>query len=183
MDNYDLVMKAIRVINSPGTLNIGARRITISTCGIIPGIKRLAEEGLQVELSVSLHSADDKIRSRLMPVNKKYPLNDLIIACKDYIRKTNRQVTFEYCLVDGLNSELPEAQKLVTMLKGINCKVNLIPFNPVSERIFSPPGKIKILLFKDYLLKHGLNVTLRRERGRDIEAACGQLRLRTQDED
>ncbi len=182
MDNYDNVIKAIRIINSPETLNIGARRITISTCGIVPGIKRLANEGLQVELSVSLHSADDKMRSQLMPVNKKYPLKDLIASCKEYIQETNRQVTFEYCLIGGVNSELPEAHKLVTMLQGINCKINLILFNPVSERRFFPPGKIKVLLFKDYLLKHGLNVTLRRERGRDINAACGQLRLRAQDE-
>ncbi|MFH1397788.1 MAG: 23S rRNA (adenine(2503)-C(2))-methyltransferase RlmN [Candidatus Omnitrophota bacterium] len=182
MDNYDFVMKAIRIINSPETLNIGARRITVSTCGIIPGIKKLSAEGLQVELSVSIHSADDKIRSQLMPVNNKYPLKDLIASCKEYIQKTNRQVTFEYCLIEGVNSGLPEAHKLVTMLKGMNCKINLIPFNPVSEKSFDPPGKIPVLLFKDYLLKHGLNVTLRRERGRDINAACGQLRLRAQDE-
>lgn len=182
MDNYDNVMKAIRAINSPETLNIGARRITISTCGIIPGIKRLSAEGLQVELSVSIHSADDKIRSQLMPVNKKYSLNDLIASCKEYIQETNRQVTFEYCLIDGVNSGLPEAQNLVTILRGMSCKINLIPFNPVSEKRFVPPGKIKVLLFKDYLVKHGLNVTLRRERGRDIDAACGQLRLRAQDE-
>ncbi|MBU0503007.1 MAG: 23S rRNA (adenine(2503)-C(2))-methyltransferase RlmN [Candidatus Omnitrophota bacterium] len=182
MDNYDNVMKAIRIINSPETLNIGARRITISTCGIIPGIKRLSGEGLQVELSVSLHSPDDLVRSQLMPVNKKYPLKNLILACKEYIQKTNRQVTFEYCLVEGINSGLPEAQKLVTMLLGLNCKVNLIPFNPAGENNFAPPGKIKVLLFRDYLIKHGLNVTLRKERGRDIDAACGQLRLRTQNE-
>lgn len=182
MDNYDNVMKAIRIINSPETLNIGARRITISTCGIIPGIKKLSGEGLQVELSVSLHSPDDKVRSQLMPVNKKYPLKDLILACEEYIQKTNRQVTFEYCLVDGINSGLPEALNLVTMLRGLNCKINLILFNPVSESNFFPPGKIKVLLFRDFLIKHGLNVTLRKERGADIDAACGQLRLRVQNE-
>ncbi|MFH1269789.1 MAG: 23S rRNA (adenine(2503)-C(2))-methyltransferase RlmN [Candidatus Omnitrophota bacterium] len=178
LDNYDNVIKAVRTINSPAGLNIGARRITISTCGIIPGIERLAGEGLQIELSVSLHAADDKTRSRLMPINKIYPLKDLITACREYIKKTNRQITFEYILIKDINSGLQNALKLSKILKGLNCKINLIPCNIIKELKVEPPEKPEILLFRDYLLKSGINVTLRRPRGEDIEAACGQLRLR-----
>ena len=177
LDNYDSVLKTIRIINSPDTFNIAARRLTISTCGIIPGIKRLAKEKLQVELSVSLHAADNKTRSRIMPVNKAYPLLTLIDACRNYIEETGRQITFEYVLIKGINSDLQSAQNLVKILKGLNCKVNLIPVNTVKEFNFSPPGKIEILFFKNYLLKAGLNITLRKPRGQDIEAACGQLKF------
>jgi 23S rRNA (adenine2503-C2)-methyltransferase len=177
LDNYENVIKAIRSINSPEGLHIGARRITISTCGIIPGIKRLANEGLQIELSVSLHAPDEKLRSQIMPVNKKYPLKELILACKEYIEDTNRQVTFEYVLIKGINSDLQNALNLSRILKGLNCKVNLIPANVVEECRIEPPKKLEILLFRDLLLKHGVNVTLRKPRGKDIEAACGQLRL------
>ena len=179
LDNYENVIKAIRIINSKDTFNIGARRITISTCGIIPAIKRLSDENLQVELSISLHSADDKIRSLLMPINKIYPLRDLISTCKEYIQKTNRQITFEYILIKGINSDLPSAKKLTNILKGLRlCKVNLIPANPIKELNIEPPNKLEVLLFRDFLLKSGINVTLRRPRGRDIQASCGQLRLR-----
>jgi len=178
LDNYENLLSAIRRINSQDCLGIGARRITISTCGLVPGIQRLAEEGLQIELSVSLHAADDKTRSRLMPINKKYPLRELIATCAKYIAETNRQVTFEYILASGVNSDLQNAQRLSTILEGLNCKVNLIPANPVSASCLKPPGKLEVLLFKDYLIKHGMNVTLRRERGQDIEAACGQLRAK-----
>jgi len=181
LDNYDNLLKAIRVINSADAFNIGARRITISTCGIIPGIKRLQEEDLQVELSISLHAADDKLRSRIMPVNQKYPLADLIKCCHEYIERTNRQITFEYILVKGLNSDLLSAQKLAILLRNLRlAKVNLIPVNPVfqsSVRIISPSAS-EVNSFKDYLFKAGLNVTLRKERGQDIDAACGQLRLK-----
>lgn len=179
LDNYDNVMRVIRIINSPDGLNISARRITLSTCGIIPGIRRLSEEGLQIELSISLHAADDKTRSALMPLNKKYPLKDLIQACREYIEKTNRQITFEYILIKDANSDLQNAKNLVKILKGLRlCKVNLITANPVKELNIEPPNKLDILLFKDCLLKSGVNVTLRKPRGEDIEAACGQLRLR-----
>lgn len=179
LDNYENVLKAIRIINSPDALNIGARRITISTSGIIPGIERLAGEDLQIELSVSLHAADDKTRSQLMPVNKKYPLADLIKCCHDYIAKTNRQITFEYILIKGLNSNLTSAQNLVKLLKDLRlAKVNLIPANPIPELKIAPPSKAEISAFKECLFKSGINVTLRQERGKDIEAACGQLRLR-----
>lgn len=180
LDNYEEVMKAIKIINSPLGLNIGARRITISTSGIIPGIQKLAGEGLQIELSVSLHAANDELRSRLMPINKKYPLKSLIGSCKEYSAKTNRQVTFEYILIKGLNSDLKDAQDLVKLLSGWKlAKVNLIPSNPVSELGgLEAPEKREVMLFRDYLEKQGLNVTLRKERGEDISAACGQLRLR-----
>ncbi|MDD4980239.1 MAG: 23S rRNA (adenine(2503)-C(2))-methyltransferase RlmN [Candidatus Omnitrophica bacterium] len=179
LDNYENVIKAIRIINSPDALGIGARRITISTCGIIPGIKRLAQEGLQVELSVSLHAADDKTRSEVMPINKKYPLKELITACRGYIQKTNRQITFEYILMQGINSGLQNARNLIKILKGLGLvKVNLIPANPIRELKVTPPAEGEIRFFRDYLVKGGLQVTLRRERGEDIEASCGQLRLR-----
>lgn len=178
LDNYDNVLKAARIINSPDGLNIGARRITISTAGSIPGIKRLSHEKLQVELSVSLHAADDKTRSLIMPINKIYPLKELIKACREYIKKTDRQITFEYILTKGINSDLQNAKRLSTILKGLNCKVNLIPCNPVNQLKAEPPNKLEILLFKDTLLKSGINVTLRKPRGEDIQAACGQLRLR-----
>jgi len=179
LENYDAVLKAIRIINSSYSLNIGARRITISTCGIIPGIKRLANEDLQIELSISLHAADDKTRNSLVPINKKYPLKELISACKEYIDKTNRQITFEYILIRGINSDLQNARKLSTMLKGLKlCKVNIIPCNFIKELKVEPPKTTEILLFKNYLLRQGINVTLRKPRGQDIEGACGQLRLR-----
>ncbi|MBU1870100.1 MAG: 23S rRNA (adenine(2503)-C(2))-methyltransferase RlmN, partial [Candidatus Omnitrophica bacterium] len=184
LDNYDNVLKAVRMINAPYGMNIGARRITISTCGIPPAIRKLAQEGLQIELSISLHAADDKKRSSLMPINKKYPLADLFSACKEYIEKTNRQITFEYILIKGLNSDLQSALNLSKILNTLKlAKVNLIPANPVDPALarkgwMEPPNKLEILMFKDKLIKSGVNVTLRRPRGADIEAACGQLRLR-----
>ena len=179
LDNYENVLKAIRVINAPVAFNIGARRITISTCGIIPGIKRLTLENLQIELSISLHAAIDKTRSQLMPVNNKYPLAALIKCCQEYIAKTNRQITFEYILIKGVNADLAAAQNLVKLLKDLRlAKVNLIPANPIPELKIIPADSAQIISFKEYLFKAGLNVTLRRQRGQDIDAACGQLRLR-----
>ena len=178
LDNYDNLLKTIRIINSSQTLGIGARRITISTCGLVPQINRLAEEGLQIELSVSLHTPDDKIRTQLMPINRKYPIRELIKASAEYIKKTGRQITFEYILIKDLNSDLQNAKKLSTILQGLNCKVNLIPCNTQEGQDIGPPKKSEILLFRDSLLRSGINVTLRRPRGEDIDAACGQLRLR-----
>ena len=179
LDNYDNLLKAVRIINSSYALNIGVRKITISTCGIIPAIEKLSKEGLQVELSVSLHAGDDKTRSALMPVNKKYPLKDLIRACRRYSDITKRQITFEYVLIRGINSDLQNARILSKILDNFRlCKVNLIPSNIISKYNFEPPNKLEVLLFKDYLIKQGINVTLRRPRGVDIDAACGQLRLR-----
>lgn len=177
-DNYDNVLNAVRVINSADAFNIGARRITISTSGVINGIKKLSGEGLQIELSVSLHAADKHTRDLIMPVNRIYPLEDLIEACKDYIARTNRQVTFEYILIKDLNCDLKNAGNLGKLLKGMNAKVNLIPANLIEELNIAPPGRKEVLSFKDMLLKLGINVTLRKPRGADIAAACGQLRLR-----
>lgn len=179
LDNYANVLQAVRMINSPDAFNIGARHITISTCGIIPGINKLKEEDLQVELSVSLHAADDKLRTEIMPVNRKYPLGELIPCCNEYIEATNRQITFEYILIKGLNSDLSCARKLAILLSGLRlAKVNLIPANPVSGKKISPPSAAQALCFKECLAKSGVNVTLRKRRGADIDAACGQLRLR-----
>ncbi|MEW6074873.1 MAG: 23S rRNA (adenine(2503)-C(2))-methyltransferase RlmN [Candidatus Omnitrophota bacterium] len=177
-DNYDNVLKAARVINADYGLHIGARRITISTCGIPEGIKRLAKENLQIELSVSLHAADDAVRSKLMPVNRKYPLNVLFSAIKEYVKTTNRQVTFEYVLVDGANNGLKDAARLVALLKALNCKVNLIPYNPVEAGRLKAPSRESVKEFKGFLEKKGVTVTVRRSRGQDIDAACGQLRMR-----
>ena len=178
-DNYENVLKAIRVINAPEGVNIAARRITISTCGVIPGIKRLSQEGLQVELSISLHAAFDALRSQLVPVNKKYPLQELIAACDAYSKVTNRQVTFEYVLIKGVNSSLQDARELVRIMKKVRLsKVNLIPVNAVMGKGIEPPQKLDVFFFRDHVLKEGIPVTLRRSRGADIDAACGQLGLR-----
>lgn len=181
LDNYDRVLETARLINSPGALAIGARRITISTCGIIPGIRRLAQEGMQIELSVSLHAADDATRSRIMPVNRKYPLKELLKGCGDYAESTGRQVTFEYILISGLNSGLQNADRLGTILRGMNCKVNLIPFNAVPGGEWTAPGRAQTREFRERLMKSGVQATLRMPRGQDIDAACGQLRLRYED--
>ncbi|MCX5710911.1 MAG: 23S rRNA (adenine(2503)-C(2))-methyltransferase RlmN [Candidatus Omnitrophica bacterium] len=178
LDNYDAVLKAIRIINSKESLNIGARRITISTSGVAPGIRKLIGEDLQFELSVSLHSADDAVRSKIMPINKIYPLNILIAACNEYIRKTGRQITFEYVLIKNLNSDIHSCQKLVALIKDLRLvKVNLIPANIVKECRIEPPGRAEIQMFRNHLSKHKIPATLRKSRGEDIEAACGQLRL------
>jgi 23S rRNA (adenine2503-C2)-methyltransferase len=179
LDNYDNVLGAIRIINSPLAFNIGARRITISTCGVIPGIKRLQDEDLQIELSISLHSAVDKVRSALMPVNNKYPLAALMKCCQEYVAKTNRQITFEYILIKGVNADIAAAGSLARMLKSLRlAKVNLIPANSVPEAKIASPEVAQVVSFKNHLLRAGVNVTLRRERGQDIDAACGQLRLK-----
>ena len=178
LDNYENVLKAIRIINDSRGFNIGARRITISTCGIIPGIKRLSAEGLQVELSVSLHASDDKTRARLMPVNKKYPLKDLISACKEYGALTKRQVTFEYVLIKGLNCSKEAADNLIKLLSGWECKVNLLVYNPVKEFPYQPAEEREVEFFVWLLRKKGIVVTLRKPRGKDIDGACGQLRAK-----
>ncbi len=178
LDNYENVLKAVRIINAPRGFNIGARRITISTCGIIPGIKRLSGEGLQIELSVSLHAADDKTRTRLMPVNKKYPLKDLISVCKEYAAATKRQVTFEYVLIKGLNCSREAADNLTGLLSGWECKLNLLVYNPVQEFPYQSADEREIEFFVWLLRKQRIMVTMRRSRGKDIDGACGQLRLK-----
>ncbi|MFC1592511.1 23S rRNA (adenine(2503)-C(2))-methyltransferase RlmN [Candidatus Omnitrophota bacterium] len=176
-DNYDNLLAAIRILNASDSLNIGARKMTISTCGLLPGIKKLSRENIQVELSVSLHAADNQTRTFLMPVNKKYPLEELLSACRDYYKQTKRQVTFEYILIQGINCGLKQADKLAGMLSGFDAKVNLIPINVFRDQ-FSAPKKSDVILFRDILLKAGVPATIRRQRGADIEAACGQLRIK-----
>jgi 23S rRNA (adenine2503-C2)-methyltransferase len=179
-DNYDNVLRALRILNDQKGINIGARHITISTCGVVPGIRRLAEEGIQFELSVSLHAPDDALRNRLMPVNRRWPVAEVIAACRDYFAKTGRVVTFEYTLVKGLNDTPQHADALSRLLRGMPCKVNLIPLSPVEGFDGERPGDRACLAFLDRLLRAGFATTLRQSRGRDVDAACGQLRLRKQ---
>lgn len=178
-DNYDAVMKAIRILNDPDGLGIGARRLTISTAGLIPGIQRLAGEGLQVELSVSLHAPDDALRSTLMPINRKYPLADLIAACADYTRQTKRIITFEYTLIRDVNDSRNQAFTLAALLKPFACRVNLIPLSPVPEYPHQGPLPETLDLFLETLNRQGINATCRFSRGKGVNAACGQLRLGT----
>ena len=175
--NYEAVFKALRILNDAEGLNIGARRITVSTCGVVPGIERMADEGLQIELSVSLHAPDDELRTRLMPVNKRWPLAALIPACRAYVEKTGRIITFEYTLVAGLNDSPRHARALVNLLRGMKCRVNLIPLSPVAEFAGEAPAERVCGAFLQTLERAGLNATLRRSRGGGADAACGQLRL------
>ncbi|MFQ6794524.1 23S rRNA (adenine(2503)-C(2))-methyltransferase RlmN [Thomasclavelia sp.] len=175
-DNYDNVMEFVRIINHPHGLAIGARHITISTCGMIPGIEKYSNEGIQTNLAISLHAPNDEIRNTLMPINKTYPLDDLRVAVSDYIAKTNRRVTFEYILLKDINDSLVCARQLAHYLRGLNAYVNLIPYNPVDEHGYQPSSKETVEMFKSELLRLHINVTLRKEHGRDIDGACGQLR-------
>ena len=179
--NYDNVIKAVGIMNSPLGLGIGARKITVSTAGYIPGMKRFMQEKEQFELSVSLHAADDIKRSKLMPINKKYPLAELMEVCREYTRGKGRIITFEYILIKDVNSSPTDAQNLAKLLKGLNCKVNLIPFNAVSDFKFAPPSFKDVEGFQGILEKAGINSTIRAGKGADIDAACGQLRLRELD--
>ena len=176
-DNYDNVMKAIRIFNDKDAFNIGARKMTISTCGVVPGMERLAKEGLQIELSVSLHSANDETRSKLLPVNKRYGLKCLMEACRKYIAATNRIITFEYILLKGVNSSKKDASDLVKILKGIKCKVNAISYNRIPGKIYEEPTDSEIRIFMKVLKDGGVNATHRKPKGEDIDAGCGQLRI------
>lgn len=174
-DNYDEVLKSVRIINDGEGLGIGARKITISTCGIVPGIQRLAAEGLQVELSVSLHAAEEELRSRLLPVNREYPLSLLIPECRKYAETTGRMITFEYTLIDGVNDTEDSARKLVSLISGFNSRVNLIPLSQVAGSQWrSTPGD-RAERFQEVLMENGVNCTLRLSKGSALKAACGQL--------
>jgi 23S rRNA (adenine2503-C2)-methyltransferase len=177
LDNYENVMKSVRMLNDRDGLGIGARRITISTCGIIPGIERLSRESLQVELSVSLHSADGRIRSTLVPVNRRYPLRELLAACREYVDMTNRVITFEYVLMKGLNSGTRDAERLTALIKGMKCKVNLISYNQIKALGYEAPSAEEARDFLETLLARGVRAMLRKSRGEDIDAGCGQLRI------
>ncbi len=176
LDNYDNVINAIRIINNPKGINIGARHISVSTSGLVPKIYKLAEENIQCTLSISLHATTDEQRSKMMPVNNVYNIEKLLQACKDYIAKTNRRISFEYALAKDNNDNLEDAKRLVKLLKGMICHVNLIPINKIENGTFSKSSNENILKFRDYLNEHGIVATIRRELGSDIDAACGQLR-------
>jgi len=175
LDNYDQVLKSIRIINDSTGLGIGARKITVSTCGVVPGIERLSDEGLQVELSVSLHAADNDLRNRIMPVNREYPLDVLIAACRQYVQKTGRIITFEYTLAEGLNATQADAEKVAALLSGFNCRVNLIPLSPVEGMSWQSVTGLHAEQFRDVLEGAGINTTLRISKGSALRAACGQL--------
>ncbi|MDX9893098.1 MAG: 23S rRNA (adenine(2503)-C(2))-methyltransferase RlmN [Patescibacteria group bacterium] len=171
--NYDEVFGAIEILNSPDAFNIGARKISISTCGIIDGIKKITRQDLQINLAISLHAADDELRSSLMPVNKQYSLTELLAVVKAYLKKHSRKVMFEYLLIDGVNDRKIDAQRLAKIMKNKLFVVNLIPYNPTGE--FQPSSHLAISNFKKVLISSGVNVTQRYTFGQDIGASCGQL--------
>ena len=175
-DNYDNIMKFIRIINNPFGLTIGSRHITVSTCGLIPKIEEFAKENMQVNLAVSLHAPNNEIRNKIMKINSVYKIEELISAIKAYILKTNRRVTIEYVMLEYINDSLENARELAKLLRGMNVYVNLIPYNETSATIYKKSSKEQIMRFYDVLKKLGINVTIRREFGCNIDAACGQLR-------
>lgn len=175
LDNYENVSKAILIMNDAKGMAIGARRITVSTCGIIPAIEKLKDLKLQINLSVSLHAADNKLRDELMPINKQYPLEKLIKACKDYINKAGRMITLEYILINGVNDSIEDAGKLAAIAKELKAKVNLVPFSKNFNINFKPGRKNNADIFMKRLIKNGIGATLRDSKGSDIRAACGQL--------
>jgi 23S rRNA (adenine2503-C2)-methyltransferase len=176
LDNFDNVIKSIELLNAEYGLNIGQRHITISTCGIVPKIYELADKHMQITLAISLHAYSDELRKTIMPIAKKYSIYDIIEACKYYIEKTNKRITFEYALAFGINDRHSDAENLSRLLKDILCHVNLIPINEVKEKNFRKPTSENIELFYDILIRNGIETTIRREMGSDINAACGQLR-------
>ena len=176
MDNYENVVRFIRLLSAPEGLNISQRNITVSTCGLVPQIYRLAEEGLQITLALSLHAPSDEVRRELMPIANRYPLREVLDACGNYYEKTGRRLTFEYSLVKGVNDNLEEAKALARLIGGYHGHVNLIPVNPIKERDYVQSNREAVEAFKNYLERQGINVTVRREMGRDIGGACGQLR-------
>jgi len=177
-DNYNNVMDFIRIINYKHGLQIGSRHITVSTCGIIPKIYEYAKETIRTNLAISLHASNDKLRNSIMPINKSYPLKDLIKACKDYYEITKRRITFEYILLKDVNDSVEQANELSDLIRGINAYVNLISYNPVKEFQYEKTDNSRASRFYSQLIKRGINATLRREQGSDIDAACGQLRYK-----
>lgn len=176
LDNYDNILKFFQMLTDEHGLNISQRNITVSTCGIVPRMKQLADEQLQITLALSLHASNQAKRLELMPISNKYSLDEVIDACKYYFEKTGRRITFEYSLVGGVNDKKEDADELAALVKPLNCHVNLIPVNPIKERDYVQSQKKVIDNFKNKLEKCGINVTIRREMGRDINGACGQLR-------
>ena len=176
LDNYDNLIRFIKLAGDERGINLSIRNITVSTCGIVPKMYELADEGLPITLAVSLHAPNDEKRRRIMPIAKKYSVDEVVKAAKNYYKKTGRRVTFEYALTAGQNDSIEDAQELSTLLKGFPCHVNLIPVNPVKERSFVPPHAADTAKFQNRLEKNRINVTIRREMGGDLNGACGQLR-------
>lgn len=177
-ENYEATLQFVRLINDAKGLNIGQRHITVSTSGVIPEIYRFADEGLQVRLAVSLHAPNTELRSKLMPINRRFPLPDLMEACRYYLQKTGRRITFEYALIGGVNDRDEHAHELAELLQGLDCLVNLIPVNYVPERNYVRTPRKQVFAFQRILESHGISATIRREHGSDIAAACGQLRAK-----
>jgi 23S rRNA (adenine2503-C2)-methyltransferase len=178
MDNYDNLLRFIQLLTDENGLNMGQRNLTVSTCGIVPRIRQLAEQHLQINLALSLHASNDAKRKQLMPIANEYSLTEVMDACRYYFDQTGRQLTFEYALVGGVNDTEEDAAELIRLLKDLNCIVNLIPVNPIKERNYTETGHSQVVAFKNKLEKSRINVTIRREMGRDIDGACGQLRRR-----
>ncbi len=176
LDNYDNVLRFLALVNDPEGMNIGMRHISLSTCGLVPGIDRLAGEDLQLTLSVSLHAPDDEVRSRLMPVNRRYPIDELLAACRRYFETTGRRISFEYAMIDGLNDTPEMAKTLIRRLRGLPAHVNLIPLNRIEESPLQPSTRQAVAAFQKALTDAGITATVRRTLGSDIDASCGQLR-------
>lgn len=180
LDNYDNLLRFITLLTDENGLHISQRNLTVSTCGIVPNIYKLMEENLQITLAISLHASNDERRKQLMPIAFKYTISEILEACHKYFSNTGRRISFEYSLVSGVNDNLADAKELAELLHGFPCHINLIPVNPIKERDYLPSEKQRILDFKNFLEKKQINVTIRREMGRDIDGACGQLRRRYQ---
>ncbi len=178
LDNYDNILRFIQLLSDENGLNMGQRNITVSTCGIVPNMYKLADEKLQINLAISLHASNQAKRQELMPIANKYSIDELMDACRNYFEKTGRQLTFEYSLVGGVNDTDDDADELAALLSDLNCVVNLIPVNPIKERDFVESTRKRVLDFQKRLEKRRINATVRREMGRDIDGACGQLRRR-----
>lgn len=178
LDNYENLLQFLRIINDKKGANISHRNITVSTCGLVPQIRRLAEEKLQITLALSLHAPVQEKRESLMPVAKTWPLPEVMEACREYFEKTGRRISFEYSLIHGKNDTIEDSQALIELTKGLNCHINLIPVNPVKDTSYRQPDRTHVQKFKNMLEKSERNVTIRREMGRDIDGACGQLRQR-----
>ncbi|MBR2828764.1 MAG: 23S rRNA (adenine(2503)-C(2))-methyltransferase RlmN [Bacilli bacterium] len=180
-DNYDNLIRFLTIINHPKGISIGARHITVSTCGIVPKILEFSKFPLQINLAISLHAPTNEVRNQIMPINKVYPLEELIPAIKKYLENTNRRVTFEYILLKDINDSLECANNLVKLVKGINCYINLIPYNETNNLEFIRSSTVQIMRFYDILKKNNINVTIRKEFGGNISAACGQLRSKEEE--
>ncbi len=174
--NFGATWQAVETLNDARGFGLGARRVTISTVGVVPGIERLSEAGLQVNLAVSLHAADNRLRDQLVPVNRRWPIGELMAACREYVDRTHRRVTFEYALIDGVNDSPQQAHALADLLEGLLCHVNLIPLNPTGGSDYRPSPPERVLAFKGILTRRGISTTVRARKGVDIQAGCGQLR-------